>query len=431
MIALGAIDPGELLACTLARVQERNGGINALADTFPEQSEQMLAAAPRGPLHGVPLTMKDMFSLPWRGYRNGTRHELCAPAASGPFRRLRDAGAVIVGVDNQHELGMGSTGRASAYGPIRNPWDLERCAGGSSGGSAAGVCAQLVSGSVGSDSGGSTRLPAAWCGVVGLKLTYGSLPYDGYAGANSTLSAPGAFGRDAADVRLLAGALLARPLPVGEVLQQSVALVRSPYWENVDSEVCAACFEALKAARMRIVELELPLAHLAAPAGAMRTASELGVVVPAPMMSELDPITRGLLHFASLQPAWRLIRADRVRAALRRAFAKAFASCDLIAWPTSPAPAPPLDAPLLELPSGPSLADPANVLHAIPANLVGVPGISLPVGFHSSGLPIGLQLLSPWGGEASLLDAAQRIEDATDRCWVDPRPAQSWSATPG
>src|SRR5262249_10151816 len=164
-------------------------------------------------LWGVPVTVKDMFSLPWRGYRNGTRHELGAACASGVFRRLRDAGAVVVGVDNQHELGLGTTGRASPYGAAANPWNTAHCPGGSSSGSAAAVAARLVAGAVGSDSGGSTRLPAGWCGAVGLKVTYGALPYDGYTGANSTFSAPGAFARDAADARLLLEALLAPQPP--------------------------------------------------------------------------------------------------------------------------------------------------------------------------------------------------------------------------
>jgi Asp-tRNA(Asn)/Glu-tRNA(Gln) amidotransferase A subunit family amidase len=212
MVGDGSLDPAQLLEQTLARIEERNAPLNAVVATFPDQSRAMLDAAPDGPLKGVPLTIKDMFALPWRGYQNGTRHELGPRTASGPFRRLRDAGAVIAGVDNMHELGLGTTGRASAYGPARNPSNPEHCTGGSSSGSAAAVAARLIGGAVGSDSGGSTRLPAGWCGVVGLKVTFGSLPYDGYTGANSSMSAPGAFGRDAADVRLLTEALLARPL---------------------------------------------------------------------------------------------------------------------------------------------------------------------------------------------------------------------------
>jgi Asp-tRNA(Asn)/Glu-tRNA(Gln) amidotransferase A subunit family amidase len=141
LIASGDLDAGELLDATLARIEERNPALNAIVATFAEHTRGMLGAAPPGPLHGVPLTIKDMFALPWRGYRNATSRELGPATASGPFRRLRDAGAVIVGVDNMHELGLGTTGRASVYGPARNPWNPEHCTGGSSSGSAAGVAA--------------------------------------------------------------------------------------------------------------------------------------------------------------------------------------------------------------------------------------------------------------------------------------------------
>ena len=423
LVAGGELDAGELLDATLVRIERRNGPLRAVVATFPQESRSMLAAAPPGPLHGVPVTIKDMFSLPWRGYHNGTRHELAAPSASGPFRRLRDAGAVVVGVDNQHELGLGTTGRASPHGAAGNPWNPAHCTGGSSSGSAAGVAARMVAGAVGSDSGGSTRLPAGWCGVVGLKVTYGALPYDGYAGSNSTFSGPGAFGRDAADARLLLEALLARPLPAQDAGPLRIGVVRRPYWEDIDAEVAAHCRDAIAVAGFPASELELPFAELAAAAGAVRAGAELGVAVPNLVVGELDPITRGLLQYGALQPARRLVRADRVRARLRRALLDAFAACDLLAWPTNPAPAPPIEAPLLQLPSGPALPDAPNIRQAILANLAGVPGVSVPVGFHSTGLPIGLQLLAPWGEESRLLDAAQRIEDATDRRWVDAAPA--------
>jgi aspartyl-tRNA(Asn)/glutamyl-tRNA(Gln) amidotransferase subunit A len=423
LIDAGELDAGELLDATLARIEERNGSLNAVVETFPEEAAEMLAAAPDGPLHGVPVTVKDMFSVPWRGYRNGTHREIGAATASGPFRRLRDAGAVVVGVDNQHELGLGTTGIASAHGPAANPWNPAHVTGGSSSGSAAAIAARLVGGSLGSDSGGSTRLPAGWCGVVGLKVGYRSLPYDGYAGANSTLSGPGAFGRDAADARLLLEALLARPLKAGGGAALRVGIVRRPFWEDIDPEVEIACRDALDATGFAQADLELPFAELAAPAGAVRASSEFGVAVPPEMVPELDAITRALVQYGALQPARRLVRADRVRARIRRSVAEAFGSCDLLAWPTNPAPAPPIEAPVLQLPSGPSLPDAPNIRQAIVANLAGVPGISVPAGFSGEGLPIGLQLLAPWGEEARLLDAAQAVEDATERRWVEPAPA--------
>ena len=265
----GDLDAAEMLGLTLARIGERDQQLNSTPVVFPDSSRAMLADAPAGPLHGVPVTVKDMFALPWRGAYNGTPFELFPAAPSGPFRRLRDAGAVVVGVANQHELGLGSTGTTSAYGPMPNPWDLEHCAGGSSGGSAAGVAARLVAASLASDSGGSTRLPAAYCGVVGLKLTYRSLPYDGYFGIGTTFSAPGLVTRDGGDARLLTEALLNRELPPHDGSQLRVGVVRSPFWDDVDPDVAGLGDAALRAAGWPVTEIVLE--HLEVAAGHIRS----------------------------------------------------------------------------------------------------------------------------------------------------------------
>jgi Asp-tRNA(Asn)/Glu-tRNA(Gln) amidotransferase A subunit family amidase len=408
-VADGSLDAGELLDATLERISERDGELNSTPVVFAEEARAMLAAAPPGPLNGVPLTLKDMFTTPWRGAHSGTSRELLAPGASGVFERLRDAGAVIAGVAQQHELGMGTTGRASVWGPARNPHELARCAGGSSGGSASAVAARIVAGSIGSDSGGSTRIPAAYCGVVGLKTTWGSVPRAGYTGGVSTFSAAGAFGRDAADTRLLAEVLTARNLPAGDGTRLRCGVVRAPFWDDLDPEVEARCHEAIGAAGWEVTELELDRVELSGAAAASRLAPELLAGIDLSILPELDPATRALTQFALLTPAVRMVRADRVRAHLRREIARAFERADVLAWPTSPAPPPLVDAPVVELPSGTALADPPNLRQATLANLTGVPGISVPAG-EAGGLPVGLQLLAPWGEEARLLDAADHLE---------------------
>ena len=174
-IASGDADAAELLDAALARIEERNPAVNAVVETFPERSREMLEAAPQGPLHGVPVVLKDEWPLPWRAQRFGMAEMLnpAAPGESGPYRALRDAGAVIVGVGNMHEAGAGSTGNISVYGPARNPWNTERCSGGSSSGPAAAVGARLPAGAIGADGVGSIRFPAAYCGLTGLKPTFG------------------------------------------------------------------------------------------------------------------------------------------------------------------------------------------------------------------------------------------------------------------
>jgi aspartyl-tRNA(Asn)/glutamyl-tRNA(Gln) amidotransferase subunit A len=407
-IAGGSLGAGELLDATLARIAERDGELNSTPVVFADEARALVRDLPDGPLRGVPLTLKDMFTTPWRGAHSGTSRELLPPGASGVFTRLRDAGAVIVGVAQQHELGMGTTGRASIWGPGRNPRDPSRCAGGSSGGSAAAVAARLVAGSIGSDSGGSTRIPAAYCGVVGLKTTWGSVPRRGYTGGVSTFSAAGAFGRDAADTRLLAEVLAARALPAGDGSRLRCGIVRA-FWEDLHPGVEARCRDALEASGWQVADVELDRVELAGAAAASRLAPELLAGLDLSVLAELDPLSRALCQFALLTPAVRLVRADRVRAHLRRETASAFERVDMLAWPSSPAPPPPVDAPLVELPSGPAPADPPNLRQATLANLTGVPGISVPVG-EADGLPVGLQLLAPWGQEARLLDAAQHLE---------------------
>jgi aspartyl-tRNA(Asn)/glutamyl-tRNA(Gln) amidotransferase subunit A len=418
----GELDPRELLEATLARIGERDGELNSIVARFPEDSERMLAAAPPGPLHGVPVAIKDMFALPWRAPRDGTSREHVPAGESGMFRRLRDAGAVIVGVTNMHFWGAGTTGHVSAYGPVGNPWNAAHCGGGSSGGSACAVGARLVAAAVGTDGGGSVRLPSAYCGVTGLKGTYGSSPVDGYTHGHSSLGAAGPICRDAADARLFGEAMFGRELPAADAGGLRVAIVREPFWTDLDPEVESACRSALEASGWRTEDAEIDYARHAQVATILRLTIEgLPELVEADL-SEADPLMSALVKYERLLPAEALVRADRVRAQLRRSTASLFERFDVLAWPTVPAPAPPIAQPSVELPSGQHPADPVNVRQTGFGNLTGLPGINVPVGIHSGGLPIGLQLQAAWGREELLLDAAEHLERATEREHVDALP---------
>ncbi len=430
-IAAGGLDPSDLLAATLARIDERDTKLNSVVAGSPEEAERMLATAPDGPLHGVPVAIKDMFALPWRAPRDGSTREQGPRGESGMYRRLRDAGAVVVGVTNMHFWGGGSTGHVSAYGPVGNPWDVDRCGGGSSGGSASAVGARLVAAAVGTDGGGSVRLPAAYCGITGLKTTFGSTPVDGYTHGYSTMGAAGPMCRDAGDARLFGEVLTGRTLPASEAGGLRAGIVRSPFWEDLDPEVESACRDALGAARWSTPELTLGGAEHAAIATVLRLTLEGLPSIGPDELEEAEPISRALVKYELLFPARLLLRADRVRALLRRSLAEAFAHSDLLAWPTVPAPAPPIARPTVNLPSGPAPPDPGNVRQCGIANLAGIPGISVPVGLHSSGLPVALQLLAPWGEEARLLDAAEHIERATARQHVDAVPPIARAQTAG
>jgi Asp-tRNA(Asn)/Glu-tRNA(Gln) amidotransferase A subunit family amidase len=435
-IAAGEADAGELLEATLRRIEGRNPALNAVVETFPTHSREMLAAAPKGPLHGVPIVIKDEWPLPWRAQRFGAADMLASPepGESGPYRALRDAGAVVVGVGNMHELGASSTGNISVYGPARNPWNPERCPGGSSSGPASAVAARLVAGAVGADGIGSIRYPAAYCGLTGLKPTFGRSAMAGHHMAElSTTIVSGALCADAGDCRLLDSVLFGEELQAGETPALRIGVLRDEVSDDVAPavrEACEAAIEDLRAATGGSVrEIELPELAAATLATVLIANTEsLGAITPERLNNldpELSPIGRGLLKYRVLLPAVATIKAQQLRTLARHTLAKVFEEVDVIAWPTVPAVAPPLEAPVVELPSGTLTADEANVRGGALANLTGIPAISVPVG-SSDGLPIGLQLQAAWGRDELLLDAAEALEQANGRRWVEavPPPAR-------
>jgi Asp-tRNA(Asn)/Glu-tRNA(Gln) amidotransferase A subunit family amidase len=432
-VAGGDADPAELLEAALARIEERNPAVNAIVDTFPDQSRRMLAEAPRGPLFGVPIAIKDEWPLPWRAERLGAaQHVGPSPTAgeSGPYRALRDAGAVIVGVANMHEYGSGSTGHISAYGPARNPWDTDRCPGGSSSGPGAAVAARLVGGAVGADGVGSIRYPAAYCGLTGLKPTFGRSTMAGHHVPQTTTIVSGPLCHDAADCRLLGGVLFGEELAGEEVDGLRIGLVPGELWDDCDPEVRQACREAVEALResTNATESEVDFEgreHVLMASILIGQTEELADSTPeriAALGEDVSLVARALLRYRLLLPAIAISKAARVRTLVRRSLADLFSRVDLLAWPTVAAPAPPLENPTVELPSGAYPADYVNPRQAGIANLAGTPAISVPVGRSAEGLPLALQLIAPWGRDELLLDAAEALEVATDRAWVDATP---------
>jgi Asp-tRNA(Asn)/Glu-tRNA(Gln) amidotransferase A subunit family amidase len=432
-VASGELDPAGLLDACLERIEARNPDLNAIVATFPEESRQMLAKAPAGPLRGVPVLIKDEWPLPWRAQQFGAppEHLNAKAGESGPYRALRDAGAVIAGVANMHELGSSSTGNTSFYGAAHNPWDLERCPGGSSSGPAAAVAGGIASGAVGADGLGSIRYPAAYCGLTGLKTTFGRSAMQGHhLAANTETIVSGPLCRDAADCRLLGSVLIGEVLPAGDPGGLRIGVVRDPYWSDCAPGVAAACEAALESLRAEVsgevIEVELPGDRLHLPAALLvaqsEDAAELTPEWLNSLSSELSVINRGVIKLRALLPTSLTARAFLVRAQARRTLAELFEQVDALAWPTVPAVAPPLEEPTIELPSGIATADAGNARQGVIANLTGVPGVSLPVGLDS-GMPVALQLLGPWGSDARLLDAAEALERATDCEFIELRAA--------
>jgi Asp-tRNA(Asn)/Glu-tRNA(Gln) amidotransferase A subunit family amidase len=432
-IAAGDADPAELLEAALARFEERNPALNAVVATFPDESQEMLRSAPDGPLRGVPVVIKDEWPLPWRAQQFGAPRSLAPfpPGESGVYRALRDAGAVIAGVANMHELGASSTGNASVYGPAHNPWDTSRCPGGSSSGPGAATAGRLVAAAVGADGIGSIRYPAAYCGVTGLKPTFGRSAMEGHHLAALTRTiVSGPLATDAVGCRLLGSALFGEELPAGDASGLRIGVVRGPIAEDCQPAVREACEAAIEALREEtggtVTEVEVDGLDLSGIAAILvGTTEALGAITPGMLNSigdELSAVNRGLLKYRMLLPAAAVSRAEVVRSMLRHSLAKVFEEVDVLAWPTVPAVAPPLDAPVVDLPSGQHSADEVNPRGGGLANLTGIPAVSLPVGFGEGGLPIGLELKAAWGNDALLLDAAEALERATDRRWVDSAP---------
>ncbi|HKH42721.1 MAG TPA: amidase [Solirubrobacterales bacterium] len=432
-IASGEIDPGELLEECLGRIEERNPELNAVVATFPEQSREMLERAPDGPLRGVPVVIKDEWPLPWRAETVGAAAVpgvTTRPGESGPYRALRDAGAVVAAVGNMHELGSSSTGNTSVYGPAHNPWDLERCPGGSSSGPGASVAGGLVSGAIGADGLGSIRYPAAYCGLTGLKPTFGRSAMEGHHIPNTETIVSGPLCRDAADCRLLASVMFGEALPSEQRSALRIGVIRDPFWSDSAPGVREACESALEALRAEVggevIEVEIPDQELILPAAVLVAQSEeAGHLTPRNLNAlpeELGLINRSVLKLRGLIPGSLTARAFLARAQARRNLAALFERVNLLAWPTVPAVAPPLADPMIELPSGAASADAGNARQGVIANLTGIPGLNVPVGL-GEGLPVGLQLLAAWGQDTQLLDAAEALERATSREFVELRPA--------
>jgi Asp-tRNA(Asn)/Glu-tRNA(Gln) amidotransferase A subunit family amidase len=287
-----------------------------------------------------------------------------------------------------------------------------------------------VAGAVGADGIGSIRYPAAYCGLTGWKPTFGRAAMEGHHVPQTTTIVSGPLCRDAADCRLLGGVLCGEEIAAGDAAGLRIGVVPGELWDDCDPEVRGACEEALAALEEAtgggVTEVELAgREHLLIASVLVGSTEELAEVGPRQleaMGDEFSIIARSLLRYRLMLPAAALSRALRVRSLVRRSLADVFERVDVLAWPTVPAPAPPLDNPTVELPSGAWPADYANPRQAGIANLAGIPSVSVPVGLSSDGLPLALQLLAPWGRDELLLDAAEALERANERRWVDARP---------
>lgn len=412
-IAESRIDPTDVVVEQRALASSVGAALNAFTELIDDPVRR------DGPLAGVPIAVKDVFVDAGRPPTMGSLvHARAMTGTAEVLERLRAAGATIVGYTNLHEWAIGTTSVVTATGPIRNPWDRERIAGGSSGGSAAAVAAGIVPAAIGTDAGGSTRIPAACCGIVGLKPSFGAISLRGEAGASSPVNAAGILTRSVDDARFLFELLAERTTAEIEA-RLRLGVPRDPLFENVRVEV-RTVMEGIVTTLgkvMQIVPVTMPGVERAGALVSRSYLADMAEVVGTDLEqrprdfhpSTLKALRRGLSsrHDPEFDPG-----------PVRAAWAAAFERCDVVLTPTLPAVAPRIKERKLELPSGAQSTDRSQIALNAPMNVAGLPSMSVPCA-EVNGLPVSVTLTAPAGAEDVVLGAGQALEARLDRAFAD------------
>ncbi len=432
------VSPVALTQSCLSRIERFNSKLNAFITVRADEAmaearameDDIRSGGWRGPLHGIPIALKD--NIDTAGVRTTAASELLedrVPTEDAEVaRRLKAAGAIVLGKLNLHELGYGGTSTVTHYGTMHNPWDLARVTGGSSGGSAAAVAADLCYAALGTDTAGSVRIPASHCGVVGLKPTYGRVSTRGVLTLSWTLDHVGPLCKTVEDAALMlnviAGHDPAEPTSAETPVADYTRDLRMPtsalrlgipraFYDALDPEVEAAVATALAVlAPMTAGTRDVTLPE--ATSGARLWGPE-AYAIHGHWLTEsatgFDPSTRASLERFATADALDYVRARREVDLLRQRVGRLFSEVDLLIAPVMQVPAPLIAA---GAGSGPS----AN---ASAFNVFGLPAISVPCGFTASGLPIGLQIIGAPFADATVLALAHAYQQATE--WRAKRPA--------
>lgn len=420
-IAARSLSVPELAAALLARIEQLNPALGAFLAVNPRLMDQARKAdqavatgAPVGPLHGVPLSVKDIILTRGMATTAGSKAfagRLPANRDAPVVRRLRRAGALILGKTNLHEIAMGVTTVNEHYGPARNPWDRTRVAGGSSGGSAVAVAAGMGPGSVGTDTRGSIRIPAACCGITGLKPTHGLVSTEGVVPLSWTLDHVGPLTRTVEDAALMLGAMTGRARDLRryrDALRHPVAGLRigvcDYYLDGVDVEIAAAVQDAVTGFERRgaaVRPVTIPALASAQAASAVITGAEAIAYHDERVREQPEgygPLVRQRLERGYDLRAIDLVRAERIRRALVLEFERVFGEVDLLVGASIAVLPPPIEE------RGPGLLDAFTRLNS-PQNMAGLPAMVVPCGISSGGLPLAMQLIA-WRGREEVLFAA-------------------------
>ena len=435
------VSPLELTNACLTRIERLNPVLNAFITVTADQALADARAAEtdiargrrRGPLHGIPIALKDLFDT--AGVKTTAASAVFADRVPSQdaevVRRLKQAGAILVGKLNMHEFAYGDTSAQTYFGPVRNPWDRQRISGGSSGGSGAAVAARLCYGALGSDTGGSIRQPSAYCGIVGLKPTYGLVSTTGVVPLSWSLDHVGPMTRTVADTAVLLQAIAgydprdtnslnAVPPHYAKALGQKVSelrlgVPRAVFYESLDPEIERAVNDALQVLRRltaSVRDVELPPYQTLPVVGAEAYAFHTPYFTKTPELYR--PATRQRIEGGSRITASAYIEGKRDLDRLRRAVADVFSTVDLLVTPTTPI----LAQTVEDAVNSPTVPPPGGVALSLrntqPFDIYGLPTISIPCGFSRTGLPIGLQISGPHLGEPRVLALAHAYEQATE-----------------
>src|SRR5580704_11255883 len=434
------LSPVELTKNCLAQIEKLNPTLNAFVTVTAELALTQARAAEaeilsghwRGPLHGIPLALKDLIDT--AGIRTTAASALFkdrVPAEDAEVvRRLKEAGAVLLGKQNLHEFAYGGSTMISYYGEVHNPWDPTRISGGSSGGSAASVVAGLGYGAIGTDTAGSVREPAALCGIVGLKPTYGRVSVRGVIPLSLSLDHIGPIARTVSDAAVMLQVIaghdandpLSAAMPVPDyvaglrdgVKHLRIGLPRKFFYADLDPEIASAVEQAIGVLRtlghdLSEIEIEVPTDRTLQTTEAYAYHAESASRSPELYQPEtLRRIRRGEdISAAEVEQSRRELKH------IRSEVHKIFEGVDVLVTPTTPVPA----AAINELKQDPELLRPHELLllrNTRPVNVWGLPAISVPCGFTTAGLPIGLQIIGPQWREDTVLKLAYAYEQATD-----------------
>ncbi len=463
-LAARKISSHELTGLFLGRIAGLNQKLNAFITVDGERAlaeargaDARRAKGEAGPLLGIPLAHKDIFCTKGMLTTCGSKmlSNFVSPYDAHVIERLAAAGTVLLGKTNMDEFAMGSSNETSYYGPVRNPWDIARVPGGSSGGSAAAVAARMAPAATGTDTGGSIRQPAALTGISGLKPTYGLVSRYGLIAFASSLDQGGPMAKSAADLALLLNAMtgfdardstsLERPvedytreltMPLAGL---RIGLPQEYFADGVEAGVrervreAVRWFESQGATTVDIAlpntKLSIPVYYVLAPAEASSNLSRFDGVRYGHRAKDYadlkDMYCRSRAEGFGAEVKRRILigtyvlshgyydayylQAQKLRRLIAKDFAEAFTRCDLVMGPTTPDTA---------FAIGAKSADPVqmylNDIFTIAANLAGLPGMSIPCGFDAAGLPVGLQIIGNYFSEARMLGAAHRYQQATD-----------------